>query len=134
MAIWSHVHYVLLHVVILHLKDSDDDLKDLELQGLILSSEYWPGFREENLELPGAIQKSVCTPCLLLSTLYSMHIWKLCLAPESTLQYRCYLYHRKIENYSQEYQKLKGMRKLQWKAYLGMVDVSMCCDSICPQV
>ena len=65
MAIWSYVHYVLLRVVVvLHLKDSDDDLKDLELQGLILSSEYWPVFREENLELPGAIQRSVCTLCI----------------------------------------------------------------------
>lgn len=32
--------------------------------------------------------------------------------------------YRKIEWYSNEYCKLKGMRKLSWKMYLGMVDVS----------
>ena len=33
-------------------------------------------------------------------------------------------FRRKIEAYSQEYGKLKGMKKLEWKANLGMVDVS----------
>ena len=33
---------------------------------------------------------------------------------------------RRIDILSQEYGRLKGMRKLEWKANLGMVDVSVC--------
>jgi anaphase-promoting complex subunit 2 len=65
-------------------------LDNFELQGLILSSEFWPAFREESLEFPSSVQE-------------------------------------RIDIYSQEYGRLKGMRKLEWKANLGMVDVEIDC-------
>ena len=32
-------------------------LDNFELQGLILSSEFWPAFREESLEFPSSVQE-----------------------------------------------------------------------------
>lgn len=35
-----------------------------------------------------------------------------------------YFVHRKLEKYTEYYKKLKGMRTLEWKSHLGLVQVS----------
>ena len=69
----------------------------------------------------------ICLCVLLYETTFTMQHFKY-----NTCNVISHYYvHRKLDEYSKEYQSIKGMRRLVWKTHLGIVDVRkstcICC-------
>ena len=79
----------------------------LEVNAFILSHIFWPTFREEKLTLPDFIQT------------YVDHFFTEFMVFSALSCHSC----RELEKYVECYKSLKGLRTLEWKSHLGLVQV-----------
>ena len=92
---------------------------EVELNAFILSHVFWPNFREEKLKLPDFIQRYN-----MYIIIIRMYVCKCYCTPSVSLVLS------KLEEYCACYKSHKGMRTLEWKPHLGLVQVCACCISL----
>ena len=87
------------------LKEEEQE-EEVEMNALILSHVFWPTFREEQLKVPEFIQRWDQWGGGVISTV--------CLSTDS-----------RLDSYKESYETLKGMRTLEWRHNLGLVQVDL---------